>query len=135
MQLVARHGGTRRAAENTLDAFRIAFELGADAVELDIRLSADGVPVVYHYAYLEAGTDGRGYCMFERFRPASGNGAWLNCASYTSRDTTIHASHDSTRFLTNSLIHAVGSSRVRSPDKVDVCDRLAGNRWISAVER
>jgi glycerophosphoryl diester phosphodiesterase len=60
MKLVAHRGGTRRAAENTLDAFRIALELGADAVELDVRLSADGVPVVHHYAYLEPGTDGRG---------------------------------------------------------------------------
>jgi glycerophosphoryl diester phosphodiesterase len=52
-KIVAHRGITDRAPENTLDAFRRAIELGADAVELDVRLTADGVPVVYHYAYLQ----------------------------------------------------------------------------------
>ncbi|MGC8505814.1 MAG: glycerophosphodiester phosphodiesterase [Thermoplasmata archaeon] len=34
--------------ENTLESFRSAFNAGADAVELDVQLSSDGVPVVYH---------------------------------------------------------------------------------------
>ena len=34
--------------ENTLESFRSAFNTGADAVELDVQLSRDGVPVVYH---------------------------------------------------------------------------------------
>ncbi|MDQ6669300.1 MAG: glycerophosphodiester phosphodiesterase [Chloroflexota bacterium] len=60
LQLVAHRGVTEHAPENTLAAFQRALELGADAVELDVRLSADGVPVVYHYAYLEAVTTGQG---------------------------------------------------------------------------
>lgn len=60
LQVVAHRGATEHAAENTLEAFRAARELGADAIEMDVRLSADGVAVVYHYAYLEGGTDGRG---------------------------------------------------------------------------
>jgi glycerophosphoryl diester phosphodiesterase len=47
---VAHRGATANAVQNTLAAFRTALALGADAVELDVRLSADGVPVVYHYA-------------------------------------------------------------------------------------
>jgi glycerophosphoryl diester phosphodiesterase len=60
LQIVAHRGVTADAAENTLEAFRAAQRLGADAIELDVRLSADGSAVVYHYAYLEALTDGAG---------------------------------------------------------------------------
>jgi glycerophosphoryl diester phosphodiesterase len=60
LQIVAHRGVTADAAENTLEAFRAAQSLGADAIELDVRLSADGIAVVYHYAYLEALTDGSG---------------------------------------------------------------------------
>lgn len=41
-------------------AFQKAAELGADGVELDVRLSADGVPVVIHDATVESTTDGTG---------------------------------------------------------------------------
>ena len=34
------------APENTLPSFRLAVAQGADALELDVHLSADGVPVV-----------------------------------------------------------------------------------------
>ncbi len=60
MQVVAHRGATAYATENTLAAFQAALELGADAIELDVRLTADHIPVVYHYAYLEELTTGRG---------------------------------------------------------------------------
>jgi glycerophosphoryl diester phosphodiesterase len=50
--LVAHRGVTDHAPENTLRAFQRAIELGADAVELDVRLTSDFVPVVFHYYYL-----------------------------------------------------------------------------------
>lgn len=37
-----------RARENTLLSFQLAHKLGADYVEFDVQLSADGVPVIYH---------------------------------------------------------------------------------------
>ena len=46
--LVAHRGGARLAPENTLPAFDLAARLGADAFELDVRLSADGEVVVFH---------------------------------------------------------------------------------------
>lgn len=41
-------GASARAPENTLRAFALALDEGADGVELDVRLSRDGVVVVAH---------------------------------------------------------------------------------------
>ncbi len=59
--LIAAHrGSSRLAPENTLAAFRRALLDGADAIEFDVRLSRDGVPVVIHDAALGRTTTGRG---------------------------------------------------------------------------
>lgn len=55
-EVVAHRGAWGAAPENTLAAFEQAVRLGADAVEFDVRLTSDGVPVVYHYAYFDGGT-------------------------------------------------------------------------------
>lgn len=44
----AHRGASALAPENSLEAFLLADELGADGVELDVRLTRDGVPVVVH---------------------------------------------------------------------------------------
>ncbi len=46
--LVAHRGGSLLAPENTLAAFDRASALGADAIETDVRLTRDGVVVVFH---------------------------------------------------------------------------------------
>lgn len=46
--IVAHRGASRDAPENTLKAFRLAWAQGADAVETDLRLTADGVLVCIH---------------------------------------------------------------------------------------
>ncbi|MGI5348515.1 glycerophosphodiester phosphodiesterase [Streptomyces sp. CA-250714] len=50
---VAHRGAPFVARENTLPSFRAAVAAGADAVELDVRLTRDGVPVVLHDRTLE----------------------------------------------------------------------------------
>jgi glycerophosphoryl diester phosphodiesterase len=57
---VAHRGAREIAPENTLAAFYAAGELGADGVEFDVQLTADGVPVVFHDRMLERVTDGSG---------------------------------------------------------------------------
>lgn len=47
-EVIAHRGDSAHAPENTLRAFRRAMESGADRIELDVRLSADGVPFVLH---------------------------------------------------------------------------------------
>jgi glycerophosphoryl diester phosphodiesterase len=59
--LILGHRGAReQAPENTLPAFRLALEQGADGVELDVRVTVDDSIVVLHDATLERTTDGRG---------------------------------------------------------------------------
>ncbi|OIJ91124.1 glycerophosphodiester phosphodiesterase [Streptomyces sp. MUSC 14] len=45
---VAHRGDPYRFRENTTDSLRSALDQGADAVEIDVRLSRDGVPVLLH---------------------------------------------------------------------------------------
>ncbi len=46
--IIAHRGASAYEPENTLRAFRRALEMGADAIELDVRQSADGIIVVVH---------------------------------------------------------------------------------------
>jgi glycerophosphoryl diester phosphodiesterase len=50
---VAHRGDPYRVRENTLPSIRSAIERGADAVEIDVRVTRDGVPVLLHDATLE----------------------------------------------------------------------------------
>ncbi|CAN5762978.1 glycerophosphodiester phosphodiesterase [soil metagenome] len=55
--VIAHRGSSAEAPENTLPAFQAAAQCGADAIELDVRLTADGAPVVIHDATLDRTTD------------------------------------------------------------------------------
>lgn len=50
--IIGHRGASAVAPENTLSAFARAVREGADGIELDVRLSRDGVPVVIHDATL-----------------------------------------------------------------------------------
>jgi len=52
--------GGALATENTIEAFDTGLALGADGLELDVRLSRDGAVVVHHDRTLERTTNGRG---------------------------------------------------------------------------
>ncbi|WP_369225900.1 glycerophosphodiester phosphodiesterase [Streptomyces sp. R39] len=60
---VAHRGDPYRFRENTLDSLRSALRRGADAVEIDVRLTRDGVPVLLH--------DGTLKRLWEHDRPLS----------------------------------------------------------------
>lgn len=57
---IAHRGFSAVAPENTIVAFDEAIRLGCQAVELDVRLSADGVPVVIHDDTVDRTTSGTG---------------------------------------------------------------------------
>jgi glycerophosphoryl diester phosphodiesterase len=48
VELIAHRGMPRLARENTLASFELALKHGADAIELDVHISADAAVVVHH---------------------------------------------------------------------------------------
>lgn len=70
-------------------AFELALRRGADGIELDVRLSADGVPVVIHDARLERTTSGSGRVDSRRAEDLRrlDAGSWFN-RRYPARAST-----------------------------------------------
>ena len=58
--IFAHRGASAHAPENTLAAFELAVEQGADGIELDVKLSADGHVVVIHDTTVDRTTDAHG---------------------------------------------------------------------------
>jgi glycerophosphoryl diester phosphodiesterase len=58
--VIGHRGASADAPENTIAAFELALEQGADGIELDVHLSRDAQPVVIHDFTLERTTDGTG---------------------------------------------------------------------------
>lgn len=83
--------GPGLAPENTLAAFERAVQLGVDAVEIDVRVTADGVPVVLHDATLDRTTDREGpvaELTLAQVRQADA-GAWCGAAFGGQRVPTL----------------------------------------------
>lgn len=78
IQVTGHRGAAGLAPENTLRAFRLARELGCDAVELDVQLTRDGELAVIHDALVDRTTDGSGpvagFTMAELKRLDAGEG-------------------------------------------------------------
>jgi glycerophosphoryl diester phosphodiesterase len=58
--VVAHRGASAHAPENTMEAFGLAVEMGADAIELDVHRSRDGKLAVIHDDSLDRTTDATG---------------------------------------------------------------------------
>ena len=58
--VIAHRGARAYYPENTMAAFRAAVELEAEMLELDVQLSKDNVPVIFHDTKLDKKTNGTG---------------------------------------------------------------------------
>lgn len=58
--VIGHRGAAAHAPENTLVGLRAAAALGVTMVEVDVKLTADGVPVLMHDERLDRTTDGTG---------------------------------------------------------------------------
>lgn len=58
--MIAHRGASLYAPENTMEAFQLAYDLGADCIECDIALSADDVPIIIHDDTLDRTTNAKG---------------------------------------------------------------------------
>jgi len=61
MRICAHRGASYYEPENTLRAFRRALEMGADRIEVDVRLTADGHIIALHDETVDRTTNGSGY--------------------------------------------------------------------------
>ena len=58
--VIAHRGDSRKAPENTIAAIKQAADLGADGIEFDVHVTADGLPAVIHDATVDRTTNGSG---------------------------------------------------------------------------
>ncbi len=81
--------------ENTLESFEAAIRAGADMVELDVRLSADGVAVIMHDSDVSATTDGSGFVHelsladMKRLDASGGRGARVEVPTFAEALQTL----------------------------------------------
>ena len=82
--VIAHRGYSSEAPENTLPAFDLAVSRGFRHVELDVQLTADGVPIVIHDATLNRTTDGSGPVSKATLSDILGldAGSWFGDRSY-----------------------------------------------------
>jgi glycerophosphoryl diester phosphodiesterase len=128
---IAHRGFSAAAPENTMAAFRLCLERGFPAVECDVRLSADGVPVLLHDETLQrtAGVPGKvGERTLAELR-ALDVGAWKDPRFAGERIPTFEA-----------LLKFVGGRMtvfidMKEPieDKVVAAVRSSGVPWESVV--
>jgi glycerophosphoryl diester phosphodiesterase len=61
--IIGHRGACGYAPENTVESVRTAHQLGAKWVELDVKLTKDGVPIIFHDDDLDRTTNGAGPVM------------------------------------------------------------------------
>ncbi len=106
--IIAHRGASALAPENTFAAFQKAIEDGADGIELDVRLSKDGVPVVFHDSTLNRLAQREGKVIKHSFTELQkfDVGSWFNQKNPTLADSKfseekIPAFADLLEFLKN----------------------------------
>ena len=78
--VIAHRGFSDEAPENSIAAFQKAIEAKSDMVELDVRLSADNVPMVFHDRRLQRTSNGNGPINEKHSRQLTmiDNGSWFS---------------------------------------------------------
>lgn len=77
---IGHRGAAGEAPENTMASFELALRQGADGIEFDVHLSADGVPVIIHDPRLDRTTTGSGWVHEHSARALRrlDAGSWFN---------------------------------------------------------
>lgn len=78
--VIAHRGAMASAPENTLAALRLAHEQGATWVEIDVKITQDGVPILMHDDTLDRTTNGTGFVADSTWEEivALDSGKWFN---------------------------------------------------------
>ncbi len=65
--IIGHRGARDYAPENTLESIRTAYEMGVTWVEVDVKLTADSVPILFHDDELDRTTNGHGLVAHTRW--------------------------------------------------------------------
>lgn len=60
-KIYGHRGASQYAPENTMEAFQLAYDMGADGIEFDVQMTKDGYLVVAHDEEISRVSDGQGY--------------------------------------------------------------------------
>jgi glycerophosphoryl diester phosphodiesterase len=127
---IGHRGAAGHMPENTMPSFEKALELSADALEFDVALSSDGVPVVIHDDTLDRTTDGRGpveSLSYEELRR-------LDAGSWKAVPTALPSLADVlAAFASRTLLNLEIKESARRVDLVDACAEMV--REHRAVEQ
>ncbi len=66
--IYAHRGASKHAPENTMPAFELAFESGADGIETDVQLTKDHIPILMHDENVRRTTNGTGFVQDYTFQ-------------------------------------------------------------------
>jgi glycerophosphoryl diester phosphodiesterase len=113
--IVGHRGNPEAAPENTIASILSAFAVGADFAEVDVRVSRDGVPVIFHDETLERTTNGRGALADHTLAQlkALDAGAWKGAAFAGERIPTLvealQAAHGKGRLFLDVPVPGLGA--------------------------
>jgi glycerophosphoryl diester phosphodiesterase len=143
--VIAHRGDSFHAPENTLEAARLAREASADAWELDVQLTRDGVAVVIHDESLVRTTDvaarypddprgtlGFLVCEFDHREIHSLDaGSWFLCGSHAPRSASGFGTLQS---IPEKQRACYRSGLIRVPTLVEALQLTARLDWLVNVE-
>lgn len=121
--IVAHRGAAAEAPENTLAAVRVGIEQDVDFIEVDVRLTADGVPILMHDLTLARTTDGRGFVSGHTLAQIRGldAGSWFSSEFAGERVPTLEE-----------FLHELEPSRLRA--LVELKGAWSGERLSALTE-
>lgn len=79
-KIIAHRGASKLAPENTMYAFELAYNLGAEGIETDVQLTKDNIPVLIHDETVRRTTNSSGYVKDFTFEEISelDAGSWFS---------------------------------------------------------
>jgi len=133
--VVAHRGASGIAPENTMSSFAEAIRSGAHLIEMDVQVTADGVPIVFHDKGLSRTTDGIGFASkltYEELQKYD-SGYWFSSDFVGERIPSLAQVFDfiQNKILVNIELKNLGPSPQHHIEKIleiiekyDYCDKV-----------
>lgn len=136
LQVVAHRGGTVWGPESTLTSFDHAIEMGADAAELDVQFTKDGVPIVLHDPTLDRTTNCTGPAAAIKLSALKKCDAGLWYTANPVADEHVPTLDETLNLLQGSGMHAYlhikMASKAQAKTLVKLIDKYGMNRSAKA---